>query len=375
MINFLLIFYFFFFSILKFKCELICPPDNFVYEDDYWKNDPENKDEIKLGFIFKKVLREKYYDYWRGFVWDKDDFCYEPYDNSITLKTEIEDLDKIDTETIKIYNKNDNIPDDVEEYVIIDEEISNLKKFYQNGCKTVKNESDDTYQILFKMDEPIEKYNVSYFFNFSILNPYSTDVEFRFKTHTLNIIKKKVKINCENTNISLGFDSLSNEIFEEECEDADQDFVNDFYMYLNEVDTIPKHSMKKVQIPIKFSDRKNETLDNKNYFTKIYNEYISINSPSNIYNFFYNKYNLTKPFDTYITFSQFEIILEAENDLYVSSYSMTYKRNKPEELKYNGDDRTNSKDNCTNGQVCIEHYGCIDNKCQKCQDIACEKCS
>ena len=105
------------------------------------------------------------------------------------------------------------------------------------------------------------------------------------------------------------------------------------------------------------------------------NEYISINSPSNIYNFFYNKYNLTKPFDTYITFSQFEIILEAENDLYVSSYSMTYKRNKPEELKYNGDDRPTSKDNCTNGQVCIEHYGCINNKCQKCQDIACEKCS
>ena len=104
MINFLLIFYFFFFSFLKFliKCELICPPDKFVYEDDYWKNDPENKDEIKLGFIFKKVLQENYYDYWRGFVWDKDDFCYEPYDNSITLKTEIEDLDKIDTETIKI---------------------------------------------------------------------------------------------------------------------------------------------------------------------------------------------------------------------------------------------------------------------------------
>ena len=275
MINFLLIFYFFFFSILKFKCELICPPDNFVYEDDYWKNDPENKDEIKLGFIFKKVLQENYYDYWRGFVWDKDDFCYEPYDNSITLKTEIEDLEKINTETIKIYNKNDNIPDDVEEYVIIDEEISNLKKFYQNGCKTVYNESDGTYQILFLMDEPIEKYNVNYFFNFSILNPYSTDVEFRFKTHTLNITKKLVKKEkeCEEKNVSVGVDSSSK--MEEECEEpeeVEQDFVNDFYMYLNDIDTIPKHSMKKVQIPIKFSDRKNETLDNKEFFTKIYNE-------------------------------------------------------------------------------------------------------
>ena len=391
MINFLLIFSFFYFSIYKFfsKCELICPPDNFIYEE-FYKDYTEKK---LSGFIFKKVLRDNYNDYWRGFVWDKDNFCYKPYNNNVN-KIENYELEEIGSDPIKIYNKKDNKnPIDIK-YVIIDEEKSNLKKFYLYGCET-----DESYQILFKMDEPIEKFDEYYFLNFIILNPYSTNVRFKFKTHTFNTSKiKKIRtIACkeeespdptepsdptEPTDPTEPSDppeptetSEPTETPEECNQEYEEEVVEDVYMDLNDNVEIPEHSMKLVQIPIKIKNEKNSSLDNKEFFYKISNEYIEGLS-QNYYNFFYNQLNITNEnvFDVYKTFTQLEIILEANDSLYVSSYSMTYERKNEKELKYNGDDKPSSLNNCSKGQVCIEHYGCSNDVCKQCNDIACEKC-
>ena len=373
LIFYVLFHYLLFYQIFKYKllikCE-ICPSENFNYNNDPWLDGPNDYTQKLEGYVFKKVLKRKYYDAWRGYIWEKDDFCNVPYDiNSINSMTQ---LTKIEYETLNIFN-NESITS-TSPYVIIKNDQSSLTNFYKYACKTVKNETDNTHQILFTMDEYIEKTNQYYYFNFTVLNPSSENVDFKFKTHTLNNIVETTTITeCEEEEIIHEDSSSSSTTIEyiEKC--IDKVIYNtksgDLYMYLTENLRIYPHSMSNVQIPIKFLTQKNDTQDNKNFFTKITSKYIENTHASNIYNFFYNKYVKTELFTLYKTFTQLEIILEADYPLYVSSYSMTYKSNSYIK-KYNGGADTD----CSKGQVCLEKYGCINNRCEKCIPH-CEKCS
>ena len=74
-----LLFYHLFRYKLLIKCE-ICPSENFNYNNDPWLKGPFDYSVKNEGYIFNKVLKRKYYDAWRGYIWEKDDFCYVPYD-------------------------------------------------------------------------------------------------------------------------------------------------------------------------------------------------------------------------------------------------------------------------------------------------------
>ena len=294
LIFYVLFHYLLFYQIFKYKllikCE-ICPSENFNYNNDPWLDGPNDYTQKLEGYVFKKVLKRKYYDAWRGYIWEKDDFCNVPYDiNSINSMTQ---LTKIEYETLNIFN-NESITS-TSPYVIIKNDQSSLTNFYKYACKTVKNETDNTHQILFTMDEYIENSYRYYYFNFTVLNPSSEIVDFKFKTHTLNNYEEivdTIKV-CEKIEIIHEDDSSSSSSSftienVEKCIDQviKASKSNDLYMYLTNNIIINPHSMLNVQIPIKFLNQKNNEQENKNFFTKITSKYIEENSIQNKYNFF-----------------------------------------------------------------------------------------
>ena len=79
--------------------------------------------------------------------------------------------------------------------------------------------------------------------------------------------------------------------------------------------------------------------------------------------------NITNyPLISYPVYTPLEIELESNSTLCIATYSMMYRRNNKNILNYIGDTQCNSNKNC------VEGYGCITNKCNKCEKYTCSGC-
>ena len=66
----------------KTESALKCAPDYKSKGDNYSSvNDPQDNFEYFYGYEFAHRAGEEYYDHWKGIYWDKEQFCYDAYDN------------------------------------------------------------------------------------------------------------------------------------------------------------------------------------------------------------------------------------------------------------------------------------------------------
>ena len=144
---------FIFFILLNFliKCELICAPDHFLFEDYYWSfKDYRDTSEYLKGFQYNKILNSQYTDYWQGVLYAPENFCYLSYDhNNIP-----ESLSNLDIEEIEVIYSNET--NTTNKYIKIEKNSTNLKDFYKNVCMSNKSKTEN-YEILFTFNEKIDK--------------------------------------------------------------------------------------------------------------------------------------------------------------------------------------------------------------------------
>ena len=67
--------------LINLSNSLICPPDHFMPNDNYWNAlDYTDQDEKYYGFAFSYSLKETYYDRWYGIPFIAKSFCkYSDY--------------------------------------------------------------------------------------------------------------------------------------------------------------------------------------------------------------------------------------------------------------------------------------------------------
>ena len=331
----------FIFSILLnflIKCELICAPDHFLFEDYYWSfKDYRDTTEYLKGFQYNKILNSQYTDYWQGVLYAPENFCYLSYDhNNIP-----ESLSNLDIEEIEVIYSNET--NTTNKYIKIEKNSTNLKDFYKNVCMSNKSKTEN-YEILFTFNEQIDK-KTNFILYFSIINPSSEEISYQFFTHTLEEYEEEEE---NSTTINYLYDDIYYEL------------TNSLTIQPNSAEII-KFNLN-IQNKERFTTRNSKSFDHSKIIAKNFS-----NSASNKYFYYENGY---ENFDLFKVFTNFEIILRSNNSLGVSSHSLMFERPSSSYVKYTGTGKS-----CTNNQTCAEGYGCVSNNCETCNGLTCMRCT
>ena len=331
-----------------FKSEIHCPPDHFRIADYYWDSeDHEDKEEPLYGFQFNyRASSSQYDDYWSGIVYEPKDFCYEAISNIASDEfdppCEMSACTFSDFSTVSLTPISSKPITDFS-YVVINKESNNLKKLFDSGCKTVNN------KILMIMEEPIE-FRKKYVYYFTVVNPSGQPISFKFQTHSFKL------------NFTKDEDDLV----------VKKDYLDKYFSLTNE-QIIEPYSVVKVPVELTFNPTV-RYIAGKTFMHGTIKSNITGESTEKFYHA-----DLTNWKDrlsaegeySYPVYTNFEIELESNDTLYISTYSMMHRREKEEILTYIG----NTNNQCNLGQKCIEGYGCKSNKCTKCKKYTCNSCT
>ena len=149
--------------LINLSNSLICPPDHFMPNDNYWNAlDYTDQDEKYYGFAFSYSLKETYYDRWYGIPFIAKSFCkYSDYSLFVS----------------NIWSTNLRYQTDtsIANYVLINKSNTNYYNLYKYHChyKT----------IYFFMDEYLSDFNNYYYLYFRVVNIYNTALSFKFQLY------------------------------------------------------------------------------------------------------------------------------------------------------------------------------------------------
>ncbi len=242
-------------------------------------------------------------------------------------------------ELLKVIDSDEtNIPS--EPYIKVDKKYHNHKSLYEYSCPTIDN------RILIPMDENII-IGQKYVYYFNVVNPSDLTVKFKFQAYT----------------IKTSFTTMRGNILESKS------YVDKTFPLTNLIEIEP-HSVLKVPFEITFNSL-------SQYGTlPFYKGKITSNITGQSNEEYYHsnvsswRQNLNNYIEySYPIYSALEIELESDNQLYISTYSMMYKRPNKDVLNYIGNNNS-----CDLGEVCVEGYGCNSNNCVKCNKYTCSGC-
>ena len=145
--------------LINLSNSLICPPDHFMPNDNYWNElDYTDQDEKYYGFAFSYSLREVYYDRWYGITYQPKSFCY--YNDNSTFNSRIM-ITNLKYET-----------DSSTEYVRINKANTNYYNLYKYHCRY--------NYINFFINELLSDFNNYYYLYFRVVNIYDETISFFF---------------------------------------------------------------------------------------------------------------------------------------------------------------------------------------------------
>ena len=436
--NFKIIFYIIFLgSILLIQSKLKCEPDFKSYGDNYNcdQSDYQDSREYFYGYEFAhragKSTNDEYYDKWKGIYWDAEQFCYKAYTND-SRPANLDDLrpyTKIDE--INVISNNEDPPNG--DYVMINHEDTNLVDLHKIVCKTDKmppsNFSYGDYELLLRMDKTFEDNYLKspHHFYFTIENPSNENVTFAFKVRNFvntteemyaNVSDWIINQDCVTTTPATTPPTTSpattpSPTPTNPADDADKNNTSDdpditepenvpttepekvpttepatteppceWYIlnytdvfwseeyaipevfYLTENYTIEPHSSMKINLSLTFKE--NDNISEKGYFV------ISSETGQSDKPFYWPK--LEKGNGKLEKLTNMEIILESDNEIGLSTYSLMRRRDL-ETDSYLGKECNKKKENekDLNG-VCGDGFFCKSNKCEKCERFECKEC-
>ena len=176
---------------------LKCAPDFKSKGDNYSSvDDPQDNFEYFYGYEFAHRAGEEYYDHWKGIYWDKEQFCYDAYDN-FTRPEKLSDLGEYPITDCDVVTSLDDVGDK-KSYVLIEHDQTNLANFHKKMCmtnnhtQTIYNHGE--YELLIKMDRLFEEefLDKPYHFIFTIENPSNDTITFSFKARNfINTTEEK----------------------------------------------------------------------------------------------------------------------------------------------------------------------------------------